>query len=78
MYKRNCPQCHKELIHSSEKNCNRAIKANRACRTCSKRKHDIDLFKNLNRNCPNCDNIIVYSRFSDKRVMAVNLKKNTS
>ncbi len=73
MYKRNCPQCHKELIHSSEKNCNRAIKANRACRTCSKRKHDIDLFKNLNRNCPNCDNIIVYSRFSDKRV-AINNK----
>lgn len=68
MYKRNCPQCQRELTHSSERNCNRAIKEKTLCRTCSKRKHDINLYKDLNRNCPNCNEIIIYSRFSDKKV----------
>lgn len=68
MYKRNCPQCKKELSHSSEKGCNRAIKKETLCRTCSKRKYDINFYKDLNRKCPNCDDVIIYSRFSDKKV----------
>lgn len=66
MYKRKCPKCEKELVHSVEKSGKRAEKENILCRTCSKRKYDSVIYDNLIRKCPKCSEDINYSRFSDK------------
>ena len=38
MYQRTCPGCKKELSHTTKKNRNRANKANKLCRNCSRKK----------------------------------------
>lgn len=36
-YKRNCPECNKEIIYKAKQSYNIAIKENRLCRSCSKK-----------------------------------------
>ena len=58
MYKRNCPDCAKDIFHTTRKACNKALKKNSKCRSCSR---DTKIPKILERNCPNCKKLLLYT-----------------
>jgi endogenous inhibitor of DNA gyrase (YacG/DUF329 family)/very-short-patch-repair endonuclease len=67
---RNCPTCNKEILYLSSENTSRANKNKSVCKECRYKLLTQNWYKNhhlksilpkdLNRNCPKCDKIIVY------------------
>lgn len=61
-YKRNCPNCNKEILYVSLKGLDRAIKINANCNKCAINLKNAQLGKNTSviRICPKCNNEITY------------------
>jgi len=58
MFYRECPECKHNIPHISERSVSDAIRWNRLCRSCSKRKtYTVD---QLTRKCPKCNIEMVY------------------